>query len=106
MVLTVFAGISEFERELIHYRTSSGRITAKAQGVRFGRPPKLEARAALAAYHPVEVCPVALGQRAAFAHALVSGEAVTEFDPAGRAATELLDLYRFTEGQLWRDAPR
>ncbi len=38
MVLTVFAGIAEFERELIHQRTSSGRIAAKARGVRFGRP--------------------------------------------------------------------
>jgi len=41
MVLTVFAGIAEFERELIHERTGSGRDAAKARGVRFGRPPKL-----------------------------------------------------------------
>ena len=39
MVLTVFAGIAEFERELIHERTRSGRVAAKARGVRFGRPP-------------------------------------------------------------------
>ena len=38
MVLTVFAGIAEFERELIHQRTGSGRVAAKARGVRFGRP--------------------------------------------------------------------
>jgi len=43
MVLTIFAGIAEFERELIHQRTSSGRVAAKARGVRFGRPPKLTA---------------------------------------------------------------
>jgi DNA invertase Pin-like site-specific DNA recombinase len=43
MVLTVFAGIAEFERELIHQRTRSGRTAAKARGVRFGRPPKLTA---------------------------------------------------------------
>ena len=30
MVLTVFAGIAEFERKLIHQRTSSGRMAAKA----------------------------------------------------------------------------
>lgn len=42
MVLTVFAGIAEFERELIE-RTHSGRVAAKARGVRFGRPPKLTA---------------------------------------------------------------
>ena len=41
MVLTVFAGIAEFERELIQERTSSGRLAAKARGVRFGRPTKL-----------------------------------------------------------------
>jgi len=41
MVLTVFAGIAEFERELIRERTNSGRVSAKARGVRFGRPPKL-----------------------------------------------------------------
>jgi DNA invertase Pin-like site-specific DNA recombinase len=41
MVLTVFAGIAEFERELIRERTNLGRVSAKARGVRFGRPPKL-----------------------------------------------------------------
>lgn len=41
MVLTIFAGIAEFERSLIHERTSSGRSAAKAKGVRFGRPPAL-----------------------------------------------------------------
>ncbi len=41
MVLTVFAGMAEFERELIKERTSSGRVQAKARGVRFGRPLKL-----------------------------------------------------------------
>lgn len=43
MVLTVFAGIAEFERALIHERTSAGRAAARARGVRFGRPPKLTA---------------------------------------------------------------
>lgn len=41
MVLTVFAGIAEFERELSHERTRSGQVAARARGVRFGRPPKL-----------------------------------------------------------------
>jgi DNA invertase Pin-like site-specific DNA recombinase len=38
MVLTFFAGVAEFERSLIHERTSAGRAAAKAKGVRFGRP--------------------------------------------------------------------
>ena len=38
MVLTVFAGLAEFERELIRERTGAGRIAAMKRGVRFGRP--------------------------------------------------------------------
>ena len=41
MVMTVFAGIAEFERSLIIERTRSGREAAKARGVTFGRPPAL-----------------------------------------------------------------
>ena len=43
MVLTVFAGMAEFERSLIVERTSAGRIAAKARGVRFGPSPALSA---------------------------------------------------------------
>ncbi|MBK5204285.1 MAG: recombinase family protein [Polaromonas sp.] len=41
MVLTVFAGIAEFERSLIIDRTRSGREAAKKRGVQFGRRPAL-----------------------------------------------------------------
>ena len=41
MVLTVFAGIAEFERELIRQRTDEGRQAARKRGVSFGRPSKL-----------------------------------------------------------------
>ena len=41
-MLTVLAGIAEFERELINARTSEGRARAKARGVRFGRPNALD----------------------------------------------------------------
>jgi DNA invertase Pin-like site-specific DNA recombinase len=41
MVLTVFAGIAEFERELIRQRTDEGRQAARQRGVSFGRPSKL-----------------------------------------------------------------
>lgn len=43
MILTVFAGIADFERALIVERTNSGRIAAKARGVRFGPRPALSA---------------------------------------------------------------
>ena len=41
MIMTVFAGIAEFERDLIRERTSAGRVAAQARGVQFGRPRKL-----------------------------------------------------------------
>src|SRR5436305_1705629 len=41
MVLTMFAGVAEFERALIRHRTDEGRQAAKRRGVSFGRPRKL-----------------------------------------------------------------
>jgi DNA invertase Pin-like site-specific DNA recombinase len=41
LILTVLAGLAEFERELIIQRTGEGRDRAMAQGVAFGRKPKL-----------------------------------------------------------------
>jgi len=41
LMLTVLAGLAEFERELIRTRTSEGRARAKAEGRKMGRKPKL-----------------------------------------------------------------
>jgi DNA invertase Pin-like site-specific DNA recombinase len=41
LMLTVLAGLAEFERDLIRARTSEGRERAKARGVKLGRPFKL-----------------------------------------------------------------
>jgi len=41
LMLTILAGLAEFERSLILARTGEGRTRAKARGVRFGRKPKL-----------------------------------------------------------------
>ena len=41
LMVTILAGLAEFERELILARTSEGRTRAKARGVRFGRPAAL-----------------------------------------------------------------
>ncbi|MGB0913669.1 MAG: recombinase family protein [Phaeobacter italicus] len=40
-LLTVFAGLSELERNLINERTDEGRTSAKKRGVKFGRKLKL-----------------------------------------------------------------
>ena len=39
----MLGGLAEFERELIRARTGEGRKRAQARGVKFGRPPKLNA---------------------------------------------------------------
>ena len=41
LILTVLAGLAEFERELIRARTGEGRERAKARGVKLGRKFKL-----------------------------------------------------------------
>ena len=41
LMLTMLAGLAEFERELIRARTGEGRKRAMAKGVKFGRPRKL-----------------------------------------------------------------
>jgi len=43
LMMTVLAGLAEFERELIVARTGEGRTRAVAKGVKFGRKPKLSA---------------------------------------------------------------
>ena len=43
LMLTVLAGLAEFERELIRSRTGEGRARAKAAGQKMGRPYKLTA---------------------------------------------------------------
>ena len=43
LLLTVLGGIATFERRLILNRTNEGRAKARAEGVVFGRKPKLTA---------------------------------------------------------------
>lgn len=63
-----------------------------------------EARAFLA---PAPIAPVVLAARVAFSHALITGGSVTEFEPNGRAAAEMLQLWEFVKQELWHgEAPR
>jgi len=41
LMITILAGLAEFERELIRFRCGEGIERAKQRGVRFGRPKKL-----------------------------------------------------------------
>jgi chromosome partitioning protein len=64
-----------------------------------------DARRVLADYG-IPVAPVAIGQRASLAHALVDGQAVNEFDPNGKAAAEMIRLWQLTEKTLWPSVRR
>jgi chromosome partitioning protein len=58
-----------------------------------------DARAAVAV-HGLDVAPVAVQQRAAFAHALTVGKTANEYDPKGKATEEISQLYQWLWGKL------
>lgn len=58
-----------------------------------------DTRRALKAFG-VLVAPTTITQRAAFSHALVSGQTVSETETAGKAAKEVRALWRFVEKEL------
>lgn len=52
------------------------------------------------AVHGLAVAPVAIEQRAAFGHALTIGQTAQEFEPQGKAAKEIAQLYDWFQAQL------
>lgn len=93
MVLTVFAGIAEFERSLIVERTRRGREAARRRGVQFGRRPALtpaqvsHARELLAEGRAVpEVAALLNVHRATLYRVLARGEEVTKTEARRRGA--------------------
>jgi chromosome partitioning protein len=60
----------------------------------------VEARRGLAVYG-LPIAPQAITGRAALAHALIDGQAVTEFEPDGKASAELRRVWKWTERELW-----
>ncbi|MBV8887565.1 MAG: AAA family ATPase [Chroococcidiopsidaceae cyanobacterium CP_BM_RX_35] len=59
----------------------------------------LDATTAVTTYG-VPVCPVHIGQRAAFIHSLTSGLTAQEYEPGGKASEEINRLYMWTCKQL------
>src|SRR3984893_15539537 len=53
-----------------------------------------EARDAVAV-HGLDLAPVTIHQRAAYAHSLIDGHVAMEFDPKGKAADEITKLYQW-----------
>jgi DNA invertase Pin-like site-specific DNA recombinase len=51
LLRTVLAGVAEFERDIIRERTGNGRKRAMANGIKFGRKPKLSPFQRAEAFH-------------------------------------------------------
>ena len=58
------------------------------------------------AVHGLEVAPVTIQQRAAFAHALTAGQTAQEYEPDGKAADEMAQLYAWLRTVLSADEAR
>jgi chromosome partitioning protein len=58
-----------------------------------------EAANAIKGYE-VEICPVHIGQRASYAHALTLGQTAQEYEPAGKATEEIKQLYKWISKQV------
>jgi chromosome partitioning protein len=50
--------------------------------------------------HGYPVAPITIGDRKAFSRAIITGEAVTEFDAEGKAAQEIVALWRWLKKQI------
>ncbi len=65
------------------------------------RAPNVLADACAAvAVHGLQVAPLTLRQRAAYAHALTAGQTAQEYEPAGKAAEEISQLYTWIRQEL------
>lgn len=58
-----------------------------------------DAKAAVAV-HGLEVAPVTMQQRAAYGHSLTAGQTVQEYEPLGKAAYEVSQLFAWLSGEL------
>ena len=116
MVLTVFAGIAEFERSLIIDRTRNGREAAKARGVKFGPRPTLTPAQIEHARELIdrdgrtvkEAAELLAVHRSTLYRALGRGEEVTKTEARRRGAlistTHARELYDLRPGETVADA--
>jgi chromosome partitioning protein len=64
------------------------------------RGPEVAEAQQVLAKHGYPVAPVTIGDRKAFSRAIITGEAVTEFDADGKAALEIVALWRWLKKQI------
>lgn len=64
------------------------------------RAPEIAETRLLLAEHGLPLAPVTITDRRAFARAIATGRAVTEFDPTGKAAEEIRDFWQWLMEQF------
>ncbi len=84
----------------VHIAKAAGKPAAFILNACDARAPEVaEARDVLTGYG-LPVVPIAIGHRRAFSRAISSGRAVTEFEANGKAAQEIIQLWKWIRKQL------
>lgn len=85
--------------ELVGYAGPTRPTFAVLNGVPSRGPRRAQAEDVLKSVE-VAVCPVAFGHRVAFDHAGTLGLSAQEYEPTGKAAAEIIDVYKYTCRQV------
>ena len=80
--------------ELVHFAERDTPLLCLLNGVPPRGPRQQQARDVLAE-HGVAVCVASIGHRAAIDHAAALGLSAQEYEPAGKAAQEMVAVYSF-----------
>lgn len=92
--------VAFFDLRAIGATADIAKLAGKPSAVVFNAaPPRaavlLEEARKAAAVHGLATSPAIVSQRAAFGHSLTAGQGVQEFEPTGKAAEEIEQLYRW-----------
>ena len=87
----------------VHLARASGKPAIFVLNACDPRAPEIDQSKSLLARHGFPVAPVDVGHRRAFSRALSTGSAVTEFEPRGKGAEEITELWEWLKQQMEKD---
>jgi chromosome partitioning protein len=87
----------------VHLARASGKPAVFVLNACDPRAPEIDQSKTLLARHGFPVAPVDVGHRRAFSRALSTGSAVTEFEPRGKGAEEISELWEWLKHQMEKD---
>ena len=102
VVRPAFPDLRPLQRQVAHIRKPFTVLLNSCPPPRGGKETGIvrEARELLKT-EGIPCCPVTLSIRADYAHALISGEAVTEYREAGKASDEIMNLWQWVKEETW-----